>query len=69
MHRNALLTEVNCSPGTGEKNAIVFYYIRAKVLYRNPKRQLNFLQNQVINENSYTCQANYIAVQWIEKKH
>ena len=46
----ALLTEVNCYPGTGEKNAIVFYYIRAKVLYRNPKTQLNFLQNQLINE-------------------
>ena len=49
MHRHALLTKVNCYPGTGEKNAIVFYYIRAKILYRNSTRQFNFLQNQVIN--------------------
>ena len=48
-YSHALLTKVNRYPGTGEKNAIVFYYIRAKVLYRNPKRQFNFLQNQVIN--------------------
>ena len=33
MYAWTLLTEVNCQPGTGEKNAIVFYYIRAKVYY------------------------------------
>ena len=48
MHYLPKLTAI-LAPGTGEKNAIAFYYISAKVLYRNPKRQFNFLQNQVIN--------------------
>ena len=33
MYTWRLLTEVNYQPGTGEKNAIVLYYIHAKVLY------------------------------------
>ena len=31
MYAWTLLTEVNCLPGTGWKNTIVFYYIHAEV--------------------------------------
>ena len=40
MHYLPKLTAI-LAPGTGEKNAIVFYYIRAKVLYRNPAKSSN----------------------------
>ena len=35
MYAWALLTEVNCYSGTGEKNTILFYYIHAKVHTHN----------------------------------